>query len=441
MSSAPRASTRTIYSSPEGGAVRRTVLPGGLRVISERMPGALSVSFGVWVGAGSIDETPKQTGAAHYLEHLLFKGTTTRSAMQISAEIDAVGGEMNAFTSKEHTCYYATVLASDLPLAVDVITDVVRNPTMRSQDIDVERQVVLEELAMRDDDPADLVHDVFAETLFGARKIGRPIIGDAAHIQQLARPQISALYRKHYRPENLVVAAAGAVDHAELVRLVRTAFAGIATDATPRPVRRTKRAALRSPAGRAAVVHRASEQAHLILGMPGIDRFDERRFAMSVMETALGGGMSSRLFQDIREKHALAYTVYAFSALFAGDGMFGVYAGTAPPNARRTVGLIQDQLRSVARDGLEPEEVERAKGQVKGNLVLGLEDPGARMSRLGRSELAYGDHADVPWLLDQIDAVTAEDVAELAADVLTRQQCLAVVGPFRKSSFDALLQP
>ncbi|QHC02531.1 insulinase family protein [Epidermidibacterium keratini] len=436
---AKRASTRTIYSSPEGGTVRRTVLPGGLRVVTEKMPGARSVAFGIWVGVGSVDETPAQTGAAHYLEHLLFKGTKTRSAWELSAVIDEVGGEMNAFTSKEHTCYYATMLASDLPLGVEIVSDVVLNPTMRTEDIDIERYVVLEELAMRDDDPSDLVHDVFAETMFGSRPIGRPIIGDAEHIGAIGRRQISSLYRRHYRPENMVVTAAGDVDHAELTRLVRKAFGEVLADASPLSVRRSSHRPLSVPASPVSVVNRRSEQAHLVLGVPGIDRFDERRFAMSVLETALGGGMSSRLFQEIRERRALAYTVYAFSSLFAGDGMFGVYAGTAPANAPKVVELIQQQLAEVAADGLSEAEVARAIGQVRGSLVLGLEDPGARMSRLGRSELGYADHADVAWLLEQIESVTASDVAELASDVLSRPQCLAVVGPFREGSFDTLM--
>lgn len=439
MAGTTRASTRTIYSSPEGGSVRRTVLPGGLRVVTENIPGALSASFGIWVGVGSVDETPREGGAAHYLEHLLFKGTHRRTAMEISSAIDTVGGEMNAFTAKEHTCYYATVLASDLPLAIDVVTDVVLGATMRADDIDIERLVVLEELAMRDDDPGDLVHDVFAEGMFGSRPIGRPIIGDADQLKRIGRTEISSLYNKHYRPENMVVAVAGKVDHADVVKRVRKAFSDALGTAEPRPVRRSQRPAISRPSSPVSIVNRRSEQAHLVYGVPGIDRFDDRRFALGVLETALGGGMSSRLFQTIREQQALAYSVYSFSSMFAGDGVFGVYAGTAPANAKKVIGLIQESFAAVAADGLGAEEIERAKGQMRGSLVLGLEDSGSRMSRIGRSELVFGDHRDVPWLLDQIAAVTADEITEVAAELLTRPPSLAVVGPFRQGSFDSIM--
>lgn len=439
MVSTTRAQTRTIYSSPEGGSVRRTVLPGGLRVVSESIPGALSASFGIWVGVGSVDETPRESGAAHYLEHLLFKGTASRTAMEISSAIDAVGGELNAFTAKEHTCYYATVLPGDLPLAIDLICDVVLHATMRQEDIDIERLVVLEELAMRDDDPSDLVHDVFMEGMFGRRPIGRPIIGNTERLERISRTEITSLYRKHYRPENMVVAVAGKVDHADVVRRVRAAFELPDSSVTPLPERRESRRRLTAPSSVATVVNRRSEQAHLMYGVPAIDRFDDRRFALGVLETALGGGMSSRLFQEIRERRALAYSVYSFSSMFAGDGVFGVYAGTAPANAKKTVGLIQEAFAEVVQNGLTEEEIARAKGQMRGSLVLGLEDTGSRMSRLGRSELTYGDHREVSWLLEQIDAVTAEDVSAIAQEVLTRRAALAVVGPFRQGTFDTMM--
>lgn len=439
MAGTTRAQTRTIYSSPEGGSVRRTVLPGGLRVVSEVIPGALSASIGIWVGVGSVDETPRESGAAHYLEHLLFKGTKRRTGMEISSAIDAVGGELNAFTGKESTCYYATVLSSDLPLAVDLLSDVVLGATLSHDDIQTERLVVLEELAMRDDDPGDLVHDIFTQGMFGTRPVGRPIIGDAAALQTIGRPQISSLYRKHYRPENMVVAVAGKIEHAHVVRLVRKAFQDVLAEARPRSVRHESRPPLARPSTPVTVINRRSEQAHLVYGVPGIDRFDSRRFALSVLESAIGGGMSSRLFQEVRERQALAYSVYSFSSMFAGDGMVGVYAGTAPGNAKKVIGLVQQTFAQVAEGGLLDEEIARAKGQLCGSLVLGMQDASSRMSRLGRSELAYGDHRDIPWVLEQLQSVTAEDVAQLAADLLTRPAALAVVGPFRKGAFDDVM--
>ena len=428
-----------MYSSPEGGSVRRTVLPGGLRVVSEHVPGALSTSFGIWVGVGSVDESPREAGAAHYLEHLLFKGTPRRTALEISAAIDAVGGEMNAFTAKEHTCFYATVLGSDLPIAIDVVSDLVLHGSMRQEDIDIERSVVLEELALRDDDAADLVHDLFAEALFGDCPIGRPIIGTEQQLRSIGRTQIRSLYRRHYRPENMVVAVAGQIDHASLVRRVRRSFDGLLGSATPKPVRRSRRRAPTQPHTPVRVVNRRSEQAHLVYGIRALDRFDDRRFALGVLETALGGGMSSRLFQEVRERQALAYSVYAFSSMYAGDGVFGVYAASAPANAKRVIGIVQDTFAQVAAGGLTDEEITRAKGQMRGSLVLGLEDSGSRMSRIGRSELVYGDHKDVPWLLEQIASVTVDDVAALAADLLVRPAALAVVGPFRQGSFDTVM--
>lgn len=439
MPGSTRASTRTLYSSPEGGSVRRTVLPGGLRVVSEQIPGALSASFGIWVGVGSIDESSREAGAAHYLEHLLFKGTQRRTALEISSTIDEVGGEMNAFTAKEHTCFYATVLGSDLPLAVDVVSDIVLNGSMRQEDIDSERSVVLEELALRDDDAADLVHDVFTEALFGDRPIGRPIIGTQQQLRSIDRAQIRSLYRRHYRPENMVVAVAGQLDHSSLVRQVRKSFGPLLGTEEPKPIRRSGRPAVTTPHSPVKVVNRRSEQAHLVYGVPSVDRFDERRFALGVLDTALGGGMSSRLFQDVRERQALAYAIHSFSSMYADEGVFAVYAGTAPANAKRVVGIVQDTFAEVAAGGLSAEEIARAKGQLRGSLVLGLQDSGSRMSRIGRSELVYGDHRDVPWLLEQISAVGVDDVAELAEDLLSRQASLAVVGPFRHGSFDTVV--
>lgn len=404
------------------------------------MPGALSTSIGVWVGVGSVDESPREAGAAHYLEHLLFKGTPRRTAMEISTAIDAVGGEMNAFTAKEHTCFYATVLGSDLPLAVDVLSDLVLYGRLHTADIETERSVVLEELGLRDDDAADLVHDVFAAALFGNRPIGRPIIGTESQLRALDGARIRALYRRHYRPENMVVAVAGQLEHAGVVRRVRAAFEGKLTSAAPRPVRRPGRRTARAPQLPVSVLNRRSDQAHLVYGVPALDRFDERRFALGVLETALGGGMSSRLFQEVRERQALAYSVYSFSSMYAGDGVFGVYAGTAPANAKRVVAIVQEAFAEVAAAGLSAEEIARAKGQMSGGLVLGLEDSGSRMSRIGRSELEYGDHKDIGWLLEQIASVTAEDVATLAADLLSRPASLAVVGPFRQGSFDTVMQ-
>jgi len=419
--------------------VRRTVLPGGLRVITEEMPGMHSATFGVWVGVGSRDETPTLSGASHYLEHLLFKGTRRRSALDIAVAIDAVGGELNAFTAKEYTCYYANVLASDLPLAVDVVCDVVTEARIAPEDVENERGVILEEIAMRDDDPADAVYDLFGEALFGDSPLGRPVIGSVDSIQAMRRDQVAGYYRRRYRPEVMVVAAAGRLDHRAVVRKVRQVFgAALDGETAPAPARQGGRAG-RAPARPLAVLHRPTEQANLVLGTFGVSRHDDRRFALGVLNNALGGGMSSRLFQEVREKRGLAYSVYSYASQHAGTGQFGVFAGCHPGKIRELLGIVREQLDDVAEHGLADIEVARGKGQVKGGLVLGLEDTGSRMSRIGKSELSYGEVLEVGELLARVDAVSPDDVRAVAADVLRQPLCLSVVGAFSKNEFAGVL--
>jgi predicted Zn-dependent peptidase len=431
-------STKVLISGADGAVVRRTVLPGGLRVITETMPTVRSVSFGVWVGVGSRDETPALAGSSHYLEHVLFKGTKRRDAMEISAALDAVGGEMNAFTSKEYTCFYARVLDNDLPLAVDVISDMMTSSVVRTSDVDSERGVILEEIAMHEDDPGDVVHDAFAEALFGDTPLGRPILGTVESISSLQRTAIHGYYRRRYRPEKMVIAAAGNLDHAKVVRLVAKAFGEMLNDSAQIDRRPTPpRVGGRPPVSRSgvSVVNRPTEQAHLVLGVPALSRVDERRFALGVLNGALGGGMSSRLFQEIREKRGLAYSVYSYAAHHAETGMFGVYAGCQPAKAAEVLEICRQQLDLVATAGITPEELTRGKGQLAGALVLGLEDTGSRMSRLGKAELVYGEILTVDELLDRIKAVTLEQVREVAASVLSAKQTLAVIGPFDDGAF------
>jgi predicted Zn-dependent peptidase len=430
-----RAVTRRLDASG-GGVITRTVLPDGMRVVTEAMPAVRSLSVGVWVPVGSRHESPNLAGASHFLEHLLFKGTATRSALEIASLMDAVGGEFNAFTEKEHTCFYATVLDRDLPLAVDVICDVVLNATITAQDVDIERSVVLEEIAMRDDDPADLVFDEFASALFGDTPLGRPILGNVASITRLRRPQIHGYYQRRYRPAEMVVSVAGNIDHAEVVRRVRTAFDGAGHSAGGR---RNGTSEVIGPVRSVSVVGDDTEQANLVLGMHGMSRHDPRRFALGVLSSALGGGMSSRLFQRIREERGLAYSVYSFAHGYRDSGQFGIYAGCQPGKADEVLTLMLGELEAVAGNGLSDAEIERGKGQLRGNLVLGLEDSSSRMTRLGKSELAYGDVMGLDQLLAEVDAVTPQAVAEIAADVLTRPRCLTVVGPFGERDFDGVV--
>jgi predicted Zn-dependent peptidase len=430
-----RATTRTVAASG-GGRVTTTVLPGGLRVVTEAMPGVRSASIGVWVPVGSRDETPAVAGASHFLEHLLFKGTRVRSALDIAKAMDAVGGEFNAFTEKEHTCFYATVLDRDLPLAIDVVTDVVLNATVTAQNVDVERSVVLEEIAMRDDDPADLVHDEFAGALFGDAPLGRPILGTVESIGGLSRRQIAGYYHRRYQANGMVVAVAGNVSHAVVVRLVRKAFAGH-LDAGSEPLTpRGGHARNSPPAVPIKIVTADTEQANVVVGMRAMSRHDERRWALGVLSAALGGGMSSRLFQGIREVRGLAYAVYTFGSSYADTGLFGVYAGCQPGKADEVLDLITTELDRVAERGVTAAEVERGKGQMTGGIVLGLEDSASRMTRIGKSDLVYGDVLGVDELLRRVDSVTRDDVAEVASYLLRQPRCLTVVGPFDRHAFD-----
>jgi predicted Zn-dependent peptidase len=425
-------SERTERATDGESTVRRTVLPGGLRVITESLPAVRSASFGIWAGVGSRDEDNSHAGATHYLEHLLFKGTAKRSALEISAAIDAVGGELNAFTAKEYTCYYARVLDSDLPLAIDVLADMVTGSLLEPNEVEAERAVILEEIAMTDDDPSDTVHEAFGWQLFGDTPLGRPILGTADSINAIRRNQIAEHYVARYRPENLVVAAAGRLEHDEVVELTSRYFASAIDDgAVPTPPRLPGRAGPEVGSGTGVrLISRPIEQANLVLGCAGLARTDDRRFALGVLNAALGGGMSSRLFQEIREKRGLAYSVYSFSSQHADIGTWGIYAGCLPAKADEVLAICLDEIAKVCDSGLTKSELDRGKGQLRGSMVLGLEDPASRMTRLGKSELVYPKLEPVDEILAIIDAVTLDDVRELAATVLSQPKALAVVGPY-----------
>ncbi len=417
----------------EADNVRRTVLPGGLRVVTEFLPSVRSVALGIWVGVGSRDEDLPHAGATHYLEHLLFKGTSKRTALDISSEMDAVGGEMNAFTAKEYTCYYARVLDADLPLAVDVLADMVTSSLITPKDVDAERNVVLEEIAMNEDDPSDTVHEAFSAKLYGDTPIGRPILGTVDSINAITREQIHEHYQARYTPEHLVVAAAGNLDHDTVVDLVTAAFgSALDRDAEPAPPRLGNGIpGFGASAGRGVqLVSRSIEQANLVLGCEALARTDDRRFALGVLNAAFGGGMSSRLFQEVREKRGLAYSVYSFSAQHADTGQWGIYVGCLPSKADEVLSICAEEIERVVDGGLTDAELDRGKGQVRGSIVLGLEDPSSRMSRLGKSELVYPRLEPVDDVLASIDAVTHDDIRAVAVEIFTKPKALAVVGPF-----------
>ncbi|MUL42088.1 insulinase family protein [Streptomonospora sp. PA3] len=438
MSSVPIAaeqepgSTITLLEPGDGsGLVRRTVLPGGLRVVTEAMPGVRSAAFGISATTGSRDEDRVHAGSAHFLEHLLFKGTRQRDAMEISALLDGVGADHNAYTTKEHTCYYAKVLDRDLPLAIDVVGDMVAGSVLDPAEVETERGVILEEIAMNEDEPADLIDDVFAEHVYADSTLGRPILGTNETIAGLTRDRIFEQYRAAYVPGELIVAAAGNLDHDAVVEQVRAVFAeqsAAAGDARPaRP--RIGGDPVRAYSG-TRLVARDTEQAHLILGREGLPRTDERWYALRVLGSALGGGMSSRLFQEVREKRGLAYAVQAFHSSYAETGLFQVYAGCLPDKIDEVLGVCREELAKAAATGITGEELERAKGQIKGSWVLGSEGSNSRMGRLTVHELGYPRHFSLDDDLALFDAVTAEDVAEVAADILGRPEALAVIGPY-----------
>jgi predicted Zn-dependent peptidase len=421
--------TRVLERTADGCVVKRTVLPGGLRVITEQVPGVRSASVGIWVAVGSRDEKPAVAGAAHYLEHLLFKGTARRTAVQIAEEIDAVGGELNAFTAKEHTCYYAHVIDTDLPLAMDLVCDVVFDALLAESDVETERGVVLEEIAMRDDDPEDLLHDAFCTALLGDHPLGRPVLGTEKSITEMSRSALNGFYRRRYTLPSMVLAAAGNLTHGDVLRLARK-FLGRRLNGAGEPVApRVGRA--RIPMAAKLVVHPDdTEQAHMMLGVRAPHRHDDRRWVLGVLNTVLGGGMSSRLFQEVRERRGLAYQVYSSVASYSDTGHLSVYTGCQPERLGEVARVVREVLADIARDGVSEAEVARAHGQLRGSLVLGLEDSSSRMSRIGKAELSYGDYLTVQQTLDRIHEVTAGQVAKLAGEMLSRPVAAAVVGPF-----------
>jgi len=422
-------------------SVKRSVHSSGLRIVTEEVPSVRSAAIGIWVNVGSRDEAPATAGASHFLEHLLFKGTTRRTALQISAAVESVGGEMNAFTSKEYTCFWARVIDTDLPMAIDVVSDLITSSVVTALDVDAERKVVLEEIAMRDDDPSDLVHDLFSDTYYGDTAIGRPILGTVKSISEMSRATVFNYYKKKYLPQDLVVAVSGNIKHKRVVAMVEDALSRdnfLQQSATPAirpstPIKNSKQQSV-------GLLHKKSEQAHMFYGLEGVARADQRRFAMGVLCAALGGGMSSRLFQEIREKRGLAYSVYSYAQQFAGSGTLGFYAGCNPAKALEVVSIMRDVLADVVAHGLTHEEIERAKGAVRGSLVLSQEDTGSRMSRIGKNEIVYGQVMDFDDILKEISRVSAADISEIASEFLVKTPTLALVGPFKsESKFEKVL--
>jgi predicted Zn-dependent peptidase len=400
------------------GPARLTTLESGVRVVTEAMPSVRSIALGFWIRTGSRDEGLDQAGISHFLEHLLFKGTDRFSSREIDEAFDSIGAEVNAGTGKETTSVYSRFLDGHLERAFDVLQDMVLRPAY--PDIDSERQVVIEEIAMYEDEPQDKVHDVLAEAIFGEHPLGRPIIGRADVISSVPVPDIAAWHDRRYVPGNIVVAAAGNLEHERIVQLVESAV----REARPVPP------SLVSPNGARPGLRffqKDTEQYHLCLGAPGIPRSDERRFALRVLDTILGGSSSSRLFQEVREKRGLAYAVYSYASHYADSGQVAVYVGTRPDNVTEAMDVIGTELRRLYEDGVTEEELERARENVKGRTVLSMESTLTRMNRLGSSVLMGVPLMTVDEVLAAFDAVTLDDVAMLARDFY-RPDALSAAG-------------
>lgn len=426
------------FTASGGSTVRRSILPSGVRVLTEHMPGAQSVSVSFSVAVGSRDETDGHYGSTHFLEHLLFKGTKKRSALDIAVAFDSVGGSSNASTGKEHTSYYARVQDKALPLAVDVIGDMLASSLIDAKEFENERTVILEELAMNDDDPQDVAHEAFAEAVLGGHPLGRPIGGTNETISAVTRDAVWSHYQANYRPQDLVIAAAGGVEHGDLIALVEKSLieAGWDLNKKAAPVeRRLLQPATISRGTELKVIKRPIAQANVLLGMQGLVADDERRYAMGILNTVLGGGMSSRMFQEIREKRGLAYSVYSFNQGYSDGAYFGLYAGCSPAKTAEVTRLMVAEFEKIATDGIRLDELNLAKGNISGSLALKYESTMARMNRLISAEIVNGEFFDLDDSLLHVNSVTLDDVQNLAADLVKRERSIVAVGDVDESTF------
>jgi predicted Zn-dependent peptidase len=431
------------FTASGGSSVRRSVLPSGVRILTEHVPGSQSVSVSFSVAVGSRDETNNHFGSTHFLEHLLFKGTKTRTAMDIAVAFDSVGGSSNASTGKEHTSYYAKVQDKALPIAVEVIADMLTSSLIDETEFENERPVILEELAMNDDDPQDVVHEAFSSAVLGDHPLGRPIGGTIETITAVSRAAVWEHYQNNYRPQDLVVAAAGSVDHQELIKLVEQGLSVAGWDlglkAKPVP-RRLLNPAKISRGSKLNVIHRPISQVNIMVGSEGLYVDDPRRYAMGVLNTVLGGGMSSRLFQEIREKRGLAYSVYSFNQGYSDAATFGLYAGCSPAKAKEVTELMIAELDKVAQSGITSEELALARGNISGSLALKFETNQARMSRLASAEIVAGEFMDLDETIERFEAVELSQVQALAQDLLKLPRSIVAVGDVTETMFESFVR-
>jgi predicted Zn-dependent peptidase len=403
---------------------RKDVLPNGIRVVTEAMPHVRSVAVGIWVETGSRVEPEERGGISHLIEHLVFKGTETRSAEDIARAIDSVGGQMDAFTAKEQTCFYVSVLDEHLPLAVDLLTDILRHPRFTDEDIEKEKAVVFQEIKMVEDTADDLIHDLFAERFWAEHPLGRPILGRWDVVQGFDREAVLGHLHEEYAPAKITIAVAGHVEHDQVVELFAGHFDGFA-----RPGRHHE---LTPPVPRTTVhvVSKPLEQVHLVVGFPGIPDAAAERYALYLLNDVIGGSMSSRLFQEIRERQGLAYSVHSGTQSYRDSGLFYVYAGTDAANFNKVVKALLKELRLLKKDGISAEELHRAKEHLKGNLMLSLESTSSRMNRLARHEMRFGSFLSMDAMLAAIDGVRPDEVEALIHRILDENQLsLLALGP------------
>lgn len=413
----------------------RTVLENGITVITEHMEGVRSVALGFWVRVGGRDEAPVESGMSHFMEHMLFKGTTTRSALEISTAFDALGAEFNAFTSREYTCFYTRLMDERLDQGFEILADMLVNSTFDHDDIVPEREVVLEEIARSQDAPEDYVYDVFAEAMFPQNSLGRPVLGTPDTVSSFDTDEMRAYHDAHYTTQNLTVVACGSVDHAQIVELVRRYLSEL-----PEGPRLERLPFVEQERSLLSCVKKSSEQANIVYGAPTIENDDPRRFAYSLLDLVIGGGMSSRLFQEIREKRGLVYSVYASSQLYEGTGVFEMYAGTRPENIAEVVKVAQEQFQLAAQDGITPDELERAKELAAGSFVLGMESTRTHMSRLGRLAVLDLPIDSIDEIIQKYRDVTLEQVNQAARELLSQEMTLAVVSPYKQEKIERMLK-
>lgn len=412
----------------------QTVLDNGITVITERMDGVRSAALGFWVRVGGRDEAPSEYGMSHFMEHMLFKGTKTRSALDIATEFDALGAEFNAFTSREYTCFYARLVDERLKQGFEILSDMLVNSTFAQKDIEPEQQVVLEEIARSQDAPEDYVYDVFANAMYPLNTLGRPVLGTPQTVSSFTTEQMLAYHDAHYTTNNLVVVACGNVDHEQVVSYAQRFLEGL-----PVGPRLARPAFEREERVLLACAKKDSEQANIVMGVPSIPNNDPQRFTYALLDQILGGGMSSRLFQEIREKRGLVYSVYTSSQLYEGTGLFEMYAGTRPENIAKVVSVAMEQFDLVVRDGIAPDELTRAQELAAGGFVLGMESTRTHMSRLGRLAILDLPIDSIDDIIEKYRSVRVEDVNDAARELLSQDMTLAVVSPYASRKIERML--